>query len=161
MTAPEQPTPLVRIWSDEHGAYWREGGCGYTIHAPGAWLLPLSEAERQTAHCGPEKKIVLEPATDIATLAAQRAAEAMERAERVGRGLELNDVACFLEGWAKKGPPGWQHAARTLAHHVRNGAHRDAATPPPGDVCIHDWALVMSPGDLTHCLKCGEIRRAL
>lgn len=55
---------------------------------------------------------------------AQHEAALIERAERVGRGLELNDCAVFLEGYATDGPPGWRPAAACFAHHIRQGAHR-------------------------------------
>lgn len=51
----------VRIWSGEHGAYWRQGGCGYTDGcAEDAWVLPFEEAFATTRHCGPEKRIAYE-----------------------------------------------------------------------------------------------------
>ena len=54
--------------------------------------------------------------------------------ERVGRGLELNDCAVFLEGYAANGPPGWRQAAACFAQHIRKGSHRnEAALPPPVD----------------------------
>lgn len=40
----------------EHGV-WRIGGCGYTwAGASNAWILPFEEAQKQVAHCGPEKQ---------------------------------------------------------------------------------------------------------
>ncbi len=54
---------LVRIWSGEHGAYWRKNGCGYTDgKRVWAWALPFEQAFDKTRHCGPEKKIVFEVA---------------------------------------------------------------------------------------------------
>ena len=50
----------VLIWSGEHGAWWRAGGHGYTDYAMMAGVWPRAEAERQTRHCCPSKKIVLE-----------------------------------------------------------------------------------------------------
>lgn len=50
----------VRIWSDEHKAYWRLDAAGYTGNSVAAWVLPFSEAYDRTAHCGPEKHIVYE-----------------------------------------------------------------------------------------------------
>lgn len=35
---------------------WRTGGRGYTMPgAPDAWVLPFEVAQREIAHCGPEK----------------------------------------------------------------------------------------------------------
>lgn len=51
----------VRIWSAEHGAYWRPGGSGYTGCACRAGLFEFADAYRKTQHCGPEKRIEFEP----------------------------------------------------------------------------------------------------
>lgn len=48
----------VMIWSGEHHAFWRDGGCGYVEGKDGAWVLPFEDAFRTTNHCGPEKRIV-------------------------------------------------------------------------------------------------------
>lgn len=50
----------VRIWSREHGSWWRTFGHGYTSLEARAWVLPLGEAWRHTSHCGPEKGIEFE-----------------------------------------------------------------------------------------------------
>jgi hypothetical protein len=47
----------VRIWSAEHGAYWRPDGAGYTSDGLDAWVLLFEDALKQTSHCGPEKRI--------------------------------------------------------------------------------------------------------
>lgn len=47
----------VRIWSAEHGAYWRPDGGGYTIHAAAAGTWVSQDAFACTRHCGPEKQI--------------------------------------------------------------------------------------------------------
>lgn len=54
----------VRIFSGEHGAYWRPDGDGYTEHIGEAWVLPREEAIKHTQHCGPEKMIELRPVSD-------------------------------------------------------------------------------------------------
>ncbi len=54
-------TDPVRIYSGEHGAYWRKDGHGYSSDIRDAWVLSRKEAERRTSHCGPEKLIQLEP----------------------------------------------------------------------------------------------------
>lgn len=46
----------VRIWSDEHKAYWRDPS-GYTPYPAQAGVFPFPEAWKKTRHCGPEKKI--------------------------------------------------------------------------------------------------------
>ncbi|RVT91438.1 hypothetical protein EOD42_22545 [Rhodovarius crocodyli] len=52
---------LVRIWSGEHRAYWRDGGHGYTDNRRvEAWLLPFEDAYARVKHCGPEKRIAFE-----------------------------------------------------------------------------------------------------
>lgn len=56
---------LVRIWSDEHGAYWRPNGSGYTHRASAAGIYTLADATARTSHCGPEKRIEFEPVTGI------------------------------------------------------------------------------------------------
>jgi len=55
---------LVRIYSGEHGAYWRPNGHGYTNDRRDAWVLPKLQARKITYHCGPEKMIRLEPVVD-------------------------------------------------------------------------------------------------
>jgi hypothetical protein len=59
MTDTKAEIEMVFIYSSEHYAFWRPGGAGYTqwAHEAGRW--PRDEAERMTAHCGPEKKIEL------------------------------------------------------------------------------------------------------
>jgi hypothetical protein len=35
---------------------WRRNACGYTYAGrPDAWIIPFEQAQRQVAHCGPEK----------------------------------------------------------------------------------------------------------
>lgn len=48
---------LVHIWSDEHGAYWRKHGRGYTVDIMEAWQLPLTEAYNETKYCDSSKRI--------------------------------------------------------------------------------------------------------
>jgi hypothetical protein len=50
----------VRIWSDEHKAWWRPNCQGYTAYATDAGIYTFSDAWDATSHCGPEKKIVYE-----------------------------------------------------------------------------------------------------
>jgi hypothetical protein len=50
----------VRIWSDEHRAYWRPNGNGYVVERAGAGVFTVFEAYNRTAHCGPEKHIWFE-----------------------------------------------------------------------------------------------------
>jgi len=50
----------VRIWSDEHRAWWRAECCGYTIHGEAAGIYAFEDAWAATSHCGPEKRIVFE-----------------------------------------------------------------------------------------------------
>ncbi len=51
---------IVRIWSREHGAWWRAERCGYTVHAEAAGLYAFADAWAAASHCGPEKRIVFE-----------------------------------------------------------------------------------------------------
>ena len=50
----------VRIWSAEHGAFWRENRCGYTIYRELAGVYLFEDAWLATNHCGPEKRISFE-----------------------------------------------------------------------------------------------------
>lgn len=62
-----------RIWSAEHGAYWRSGGSGYVACPCAAGLFTLADAYRQTKHCGPEKRIEFERTSpDLASIEADQ-----------------------------------------------------------------------------------------
>lgn len=50
----------VRIWSGEHGAYWRPNGNGYTAHREAAGREPFQDALVKTRHCDPSKRIWFE-----------------------------------------------------------------------------------------------------
>ena len=54
------------IWSGEHHAWWRRShdgeGCGYTTNIDLAGRWQRAAAERITSHCGPDKRIVIQPA---------------------------------------------------------------------------------------------------
>lgn len=50
----------VFIWSDEHNAYWRHNGAGYTVRIGGAGLYDRAEAEKILRGVGPEKRLVIE-----------------------------------------------------------------------------------------------------
>lgn len=53
---------MVRIWSEEHGAYWRPSGGGYTVRVPEIGVFPFEMAWTITRHAGPEKGIWFEEA---------------------------------------------------------------------------------------------------
>lgn len=53
---------IVLIWSDEHHAWWRPDGCGYTSCRDEAGRYWLSDARKRTAHCRKEKQIFFEGA---------------------------------------------------------------------------------------------------
>lgn len=50
----------VRIWSDEHRAWWRAEGHGYTTVLERAGIYDYADARQRVWHCGPEKKILFE-----------------------------------------------------------------------------------------------------
>lgn len=47
----------VRIWSGEHGAWWRPDNAGYTNNLLDAGKYRPKNAFEATRHCGPEKRI--------------------------------------------------------------------------------------------------------
>jgi hypothetical protein len=51
---------IVRIWSDEWRAWWREGGHGYTDKLDEAAEWYFQDALDISSHAGPEKKIIYE-----------------------------------------------------------------------------------------------------
>jgi hypothetical protein len=53
----EMQYSLVRIWSDEHEAFWRPNGSGYTADGLRAGIWRFSDAFKKTNHCDPGKRI--------------------------------------------------------------------------------------------------------
>jgi hypothetical protein len=53
----------VLIWSDEHNAWWRPEGHGYTTFRQHAGVYTFEHAWGASSHCGPEKGIVYQEAT--------------------------------------------------------------------------------------------------
>jgi len=53
----------VRIWSAEHGMWWRPNRSGYTSDIKRAGLYPFKDALASTDHCGREKAIQFERVT--------------------------------------------------------------------------------------------------
>jgi hypothetical protein len=53
---------FVRIFSREHGAYWRAKYSGYTHYREDAGIYLFEDAFKHTSHCGPEKAICYEVA---------------------------------------------------------------------------------------------------
>jgi hypothetical protein len=56
----------VRIWSNEHRAYWLENFSGYTTVAEFAGVYDFKDAWRAIEGAGPEKKLSLEIVHDVA-----------------------------------------------------------------------------------------------
>ena len=75
----------VFIWSDEHNAYWRPNGAGYTVRIGGAGLYDRAEAENILRGVNPEKRLVIEEIPEWA-----RASEA----EVYNRAIEDAAKAC-------------------------------------------------------------------
>ncbi len=68
----------VRIFSGQHGLFWRNAaGNGYTDDPADAEVMSCEVALQKTKHCGPEKRIQFVNA-DVTVLARQ-VAEAQER----------------------------------------------------------------------------------
>lgn len=53
---------FVRIFSYEHGCYWRQNSAGYTYRLEAAGIYTFDEAFKTTHSCGPEKGISFEVA---------------------------------------------------------------------------------------------------
>jgi hypothetical protein len=88
---------LVRIWSDEHGAWWRPDAAGYVDDVLGAGVYVFEDAMAHTGHCGREKKIRLEKVTP--------AEERFRReAERLSTLLNTPEVADFVQGVMREVP---------------------------------------------------------
>jgi hypothetical protein len=47
----------VRIWSNEHEAYWRANASGYCTDGLEAGVYAFEDAWERTKHCDPEKRI--------------------------------------------------------------------------------------------------------
>lgn len=73
---------------------WRQNANGYThAGAPDAWVLPFEDAQRQVAHCGPEKRALFiaaatSPAGDLVELADRL----LKRAEEDRQCAENNEA---------------------------------------------------------------------
>lgn len=50
----------VRIWSGEHGCYWRPNSQGYTRERADAGRYVFQDALLETRHCDPSKRISFE-----------------------------------------------------------------------------------------------------
>jgi len=50
----------VLIWSNEHQAWWRSNGRGYTNQLSEAGIYDINDAWSKVAHCGPEKAIIIQ-----------------------------------------------------------------------------------------------------
>lgn len=106
----------VRIWSGEHGAYWRPNGAGYVSEQAGAGIYRFEEAYRSTRHCGPEKRIAFEfvRAGDV---------DYVPEIARLRRGL-LTIANGGL--WGQTHDQAWQNI-RDFARAVAGGATSDEA----------------------------------
>lgn len=69
------------IWSGEHECYWRPDASGYTKRICEAGRYSLEDAKKRTSHCGPEKRIEIEP---IAALSPIRGWRPIESAPKDG-----------------------------------------------------------------------------
>ncbi len=49
--------PEVRIYSAEHGAFWRGSGQGYTCDSAQSDIWPCDKAFEATRHCCEQKRI--------------------------------------------------------------------------------------------------------
>ena len=61
----DMQTNKTRIWSGEHGAWWRPSSSGYSTNIDDAGIYDHDDAVRRTRGCGPEKKIKLVPTTTM------------------------------------------------------------------------------------------------
>ena len=50
----------TRIYSKEHGSWWRKDASGYTNDIMDAWKITFEDAFKRTMHCDPEKGIELQ-----------------------------------------------------------------------------------------------------
>jgi hypothetical protein len=97
---------LVRIWSEEHLAYWRRGvdgrsaGGGYTNRKTEAGMVPLPEAYALTRHCGPEKEIWFEFVSYRDAKAAGEPPAQRPKAFEEVRAERDFEIADFVEGYA-------------------------------------------------------------
>lgn len=55
----------VYIYSNEHEAYWRANGQGYTLNEEDAGEYQFEDAYDRTKHCGAEKRITFRPANKV------------------------------------------------------------------------------------------------
>ena len=115
------------IWSDEHCAYWKPNGNGYTADRDLAGRWTIARAYRQTRHCGPEKAIRYElvdyAMIDIAMPPSTNAlfVEAAGKAKGSGRQrVKTTGYKAWLRGAALQ-------LQRAM---IDQGARPDPAAPP-------------------------------
>lgn len=96
-----RPDDLVWIWSDEHDAYWRPEGAGYTRRAGAAGVFTYREAKSLTSHCGPEKRIEIEPVPRLQH-SSEPSGEEVERVARIIDPSSWTVMDSYLEQTKRK-----------------------------------------------------------
>lgn len=116
---------FVRIWSQEHGAYWRRSadgrsaGNGYTVSAEDAGVVPISAAIALTCHCGPEKDIWFEfvSARKVAAIVRMEGpGSARAWVVDLARAERDIEIADFIERYADAVDQGLRYGPNPLQH---------------------------------------------
>jgi hypothetical protein len=137
--APPAPPPDVEaqarewlVWNTQEGCWWRADECGYTRDIFQAGRYTRADAERC---CVKRSQIPGQPPTEVAVLAPEAVAAALERARGEARAKAFEEAANFVAqpsghyqiGITKQ--PYWDGA--TLAVELANRAARARAPQGP------------------------------
>jgi hypothetical protein len=113
---------LVRIWSEQHRAYWRRaetgGGAGYVGGGRSAGVWPLKEAFLLAGHCGPEKQIWFEfvPAREARAMGLRSPARPQPTGRDMIRAERDLEIADFFDQYAAAVEQGLGHGPGPRRH---------------------------------------------
>lgn len=142
------------IWSDEHRAYWKPNGNGYTVERDLAGRWTIARAYRETRHCGPEKAIRYElvdyAMIDVIMPPSTNALFVEAAGKREGSGRQRVKTPHY-KAWLRGA------ALQLQSSMIAQGARPDPAAPPFAENFGFWIRLNMDhKGDITNRIKALE-----